>query len=133
MIRRALFIAAFAGLAMPTMAQTPATEAPLSAIDWLSNTVIEPRITAPFNGAPVAEEITTEAIDIAPLDTLAIDGVGLLPTRVTGLPAAFWGPTSVRDLIPLLADQSTDMPGPARDLLFRILLAELNPPVDGGR
>jgi hypothetical protein len=133
LIRRALFIAAFTGFAMPTMAQTPATEAPLSAIDWLSNTVIEPRIAAPFNGAPVAEEITTEAIDIAPLDTLAIDGVGLLPTRVTGLPAAFWGPTSVRDLIPLLADQSTDMPGPARDLLFRILLAELNPPVDGGR
>ncbi len=119
-------------VASPASAQVPQSDAPLSAIDWLSDTVVEPSIPAPLDGVPVANAITTEAIDIAPLDTLAIDGVGLLPSRVTGLPSAFWGPTSVDDLKRLLADLSNDMPGPARDLLFRILLAELNPPVDAG-
>lgn len=132
MIKRAAVLVLVAGVALPVFAQAPVSDAPLSAIDWLSDTVVEPSVALPLGGAPVADAVTTESIDIAALDTLAIDGVGLLPTRVTGLPAAFWGPTSVSDLVPLLADQANDMPGPARDLLFRILLAELNPPVDAG-
>ncbi len=107
----------------------PATDAPLSAIDWLSDTVFDP---LPPPGGPIAETVETESIDVAPLDSLAVDAVGLLSREVTGLPADFWGPTSTADLVQLLRQQSLDMPVPARDLLFRLILAELDPPIDAG-
>ena len=102
---------------------------PLSAIDWLSDTVVE---TLPRPTAPVLQGVETETIQTAPLDSLVIDAAGLFPASVTGLPPRFWGPTPVADLVALLGSQSLDLPDPARTLFFRLLLAELDPPVDAG-
>ncbi|MDD9715555.1 hypothetical protein PVW48_02270 [Dinoroseobacter sp. PD6] len=123
-------IALFVGLAL---AGTPAlAQEPMSAIDWLSD-VIEalppPEIRQNSDVAPTAG---VEQIEVAPLEDLAIDGVGILPQSVSGLPSDFWGITPAADLATLLRVQSTALPLPARRLLKRILLAELDPPVDTG-
>ena len=113
-------------------AQEATTTGPMSAIDWLSDTVVVQPSTGTVSEGLIGDSVTTEAIEIAPLETLAIDGVGLLPSRVTGLPADFWGPTNTLDLVDLIGELRLDLPGPARELLFQILLAELDPPVDAG-
>lgn len=112
----------FALLAAPVAAQTP-----MSAIDWLSDTVIEPSVP---DGPAIAGSVETETIDVAPLEALAIDGVGLLPSALSGLPKSFWGKTPARDLVTLIEAQSIALPRPARALLHKIMLAELDPPID---
>ncbi len=108
--------------AAPVAAQTP-----LSAIDWLSDTVVEPSIP---DGPATAGSVQTETIEVAPLETLAIDGVGLLPTSLSGIPKSFWGKTPSNDLVTLIESQSISLPRPARALLHKIVLAELDPPID---
>ena len=116
----------------PVKAQESVSNGPMSAIDWLSDTVVVPPSSGLGLEGLIGDSVTTEAIETAPLETLAIDGVGLLPSRVTGLPPDFWGPTSAKDLVTLIGDLRLDLPGPARELFFQILLAELDPPVDAG-
>ena len=116
----------------PVKAQESVSNGPMSAIDWLSDTVVVPPSSGLGSEGLIGDSVTTEAIETAPLETLAIDGVGLLPSRVTGLPPDFWGPTSAKDLVTLIGDLRLDLPGPARELFFQILLAELDPPVDAG-
>lgn len=117
---------------VPAEAQETASNGPMSAIDWLSDTVVVHPSSDNGSEGLIGDSVTTEAIETAPLATLAIDGVGLLPSRVTGLPTDFWGPTSARELVTLIGDLRLDLPRPSRELLFQILLAELNPPVDAG-
>ncbi len=143
---------------------------PLSAIEWLSNTIrtapqpapappsaaIPPAATPPAapqppggpfppQGPPVevapddtpangAEPEGTEPvgaetpIEVTPLQPIRKDAVGLLPPAVSGLPRDFWGPSPARGLAGLIAAQP-DQPLPAlQDLLYRILLAELDAP-----
>ncbi len=115
------------GLVLVCLAGPVSAQAPLSAIDWLSDTVVTPHIE---QGPNTADAIRTEKIDVAPLDALAIDGVGLLPPSLSGLPRDFWGTTPTTDLVALIDAQPVTLPRPARALLHKILLAELNPPID---
>jgi hypothetical protein len=101
----------------------------MSAIDWLSD-VIQTPAEAPDPGRDVTDTATPERIDVAPLQQVSIDGVGLLPGNVTGLPHEFWGPTPAETLADLVRAQNPDMNRAARKLLRRILLAELAPPVN---
>lgn len=109
------------------MATQAAGQSPLSAIDWLSDTVVAP--PAP-TGPATAATVTTELIDVAPLEALAIDAVGLLPPSLSGLPKDFWGSSPTFDLVELIETQALTLPRPARSLLHKIILAELDPPVD---
>lgn len=111
-------------LGAPAWAQDP-----LSAIDWLSDTVVAPAKPDPV-GPATAQAITIEAIDVSPLEALAVDGVGIVPSSLSGLPRDFWGTTPSADLVALIEAQPITLPHPARALLHRILLAELDPPVD---
>lgn len=110
----------------PLAAQSPGE--PLSAIDWLSDVVRTPAPVAPAED--ISEGVDVEPIAVAPLGALAVDGVGLVPASVSGLPRDFWGPTATADLVRRMAALGPDLPDPARALLFRIVLAELGPPVD---
>jgi len=122
--------ALLAGGLFATAAQAQVS-APLSAIDWLSDSVSSPSVQSVVPGAPGAgAEI--EVITVAPLGQPRFDAVGLLPSGVTGLPRDLWGPTPADQLArQISAAQSNALPTTQR-LLTTLLLAELDPPAGDG-
>ena len=120
----------FATRALPAKA-----EAPLSAIDWLSKSLVtpaaQPRPVVPSEppvagaGAAVPEQVTTSV-----LGQTSLDSVGLLATQVTGLPHNMWGAGRLADIETLLAAEvPQDLPA-LQGLLMTVLLAESEPPAD---
>lgn len=114
-------------------AATPVrAEAPLSAIDWLSQSIVTPAAqpltdetaVAP-EGAAVPENVTTSVLGLASLDS-----VGILPPQITGLPRNLWGMGRAADIEQLLAAEvPQDLPA-LQGLMLTVLLAEADPPVD---
>ncbi len=110
-----------------------AAQEPLSAIDWLSDSVAAPpTVAAPGGGAPVSDGAMPGDVSVAPLGRATPDAVGLLPPSVTGLPPDLWGTSLSGDIARRLRSEHADMPPALRRLLYTILLAELDPPVDAG-
>lgn len=110
-------------------------EEPLSAIDWLSDSVTQPiRPSAP-SAAPgdVTPDTPPEEITVAPLDAPLLDAVGLLPSSVTGLPRNAWADSATSDLALMIASDYTAPLPAATTLLTTLLLAELDPPVGHDR
>ncbi|ARE39127.1 hypothetical protein RGUI_0986 [Rhodovulum sp. P5] len=101
-------------------------EQPLSAIDWLSDSIATP---AGRPDGPVINRVPeTEPISVAPLGATSRDAVGLMPARVAGLPENLWGPgDSVTIARAIRAERFDTLPA-AQTLLFRILLMEQAPP-----
>lgn len=127
------------GLLLALCAAWPASgpvqaQAPLSAIDWLSDSVAtEPEKTAlPLlpPEAPVSDGAAVERIVVTPLDAVSADAVGLLPTATTGLPRDLWGPSRSSDLAEALSALDTDLLPALQDLVMTLLMAELDPPMD---
>ena len=118
-----------AGLMGPAMAQGP-----LSAIDWLSDTVRTPPNPTPRPAPPPKPE----ALSGSPVDTittLSLDGpnpdaTGLLSAQVTNLPPDLWAATKTDDLIGMLQATQTEALPALRDFFQMMLLAELAPPHD---
>ncbi len=118
-------------LTSPIAAQTP-----MSAIDWLSDSVATP-VAMPPETAPAPQDNTdvtkSAAVDEITVTTLGgpeIDAVGLLPVSVTGLPRDLWGSSNSADLVRLLrAEPAQAMPA-MQSLQYLLLLAELDPPFD---
>ncbi|HHB80666.1 MAG TPA: hypothetical protein ENK83_02810, partial [Aliiroseovarius sp.] len=116
-------------LAAPAFAQN----APMSAIDWLSDSVATPAqpIVAP-PALPDEPGVTTgvkvDAVSVTPLGRPLPDAVGILPAVVTGLPANLWGPSRPGDVARAIRREDADMLPALRDMLYTLLLAELNPP-----
>ncbi|MEM1065776.1 MAG: hypothetical protein AAGJ74_09775 [Pseudomonadota bacterium] len=109
-----------------------AAESPLSAIDWLSNSVAAPQPVAPAPGGPVTENAAPRAIAVTPLGQPSGDAVGLLPPSATGLPRALWGSAAPEAILARLEAVPNDLPPALRSLLATLLLAEANPPVGTG-
>ena len=107
-------------------ATASAAQEPLSAIDWLSNSTFE--VLAPPD--PPVLGVFTRPVETHPLDELGIDGVGLISAADAGLPPDLWGASQSAEIAALLASEPQELLPAARDLLKRILLAELNPPRD---
>jgi hypothetical protein len=103
---------------------------PLSAIDWLSDSIASP---APPQ-APAAE--TTPAaiprVETLPLGAPVPDGIGLVSAEAAGLPRALWSGSTSDEIVALIASEPRDLLPSSRALLKRLLLAELDPPVDAG-
>lgn len=124
--------------ALPLGAQERDPNAPLSAIDWLSNSISTPAEPAlgPIEPANMASDIAQNAsvghISVTPLGRLLPDAVGILPASVTGLPNTLWGSARPDDLVHHIRTESTDMLPAIRELLYTILLAELNPALSEG-
>jgi hypothetical protein len=102
-------------------------EAPLSAIDWLSDSITEPVVFAPPEPA-VSEGAAVETVTTTSLDGPRPDAVGLLPPSVTGLPARLWGPGDPVEIADLVRAETVDTLPAGQRLLTTILLAEAEPP-----
>ncbi len=105
-------------------------EAPLSAIDWLSQSVSEPAMPVALP-VPKTNGLAPDAtISVKPIGESSIDGVGLLPVSRTGFPRDLWGGTPTGDLARLIRAERVDTLPAVQSLLVKILLAELAPPAD---
>jgi hypothetical protein len=117
---------------------------PLSAIDWLSDDKLppDPRLRPPgaplagplpLSEPPVSNSVETPDVTVTPLDSAGLDAVGLLPASVSGLPLSLWQGSRTLDLVTLI-DQPARMGLPAMQaLLYTLLLAEADAPLDAGR
>lgn len=112
-------------------------EEPLSAIDWLSESVSTP--SAPPAPAPTLTDeppVTSDAMPAA-VSTSVIgapsrDALGILSPAVTGLPPALWGDGSVAEIRAAIARTRVDSLPALQGLLMTLLLAESDPPADAG-
>ena len=108
-------------------------EAPLSAIDWLSQSLVTPvALPAPTEPAVITGGAVPEGVTTSTLDQSSLDAIGILPPRVTGLPRNLWGLGPAAAIESVLARQSAqDLPA-LQGLLITLLLAEADPPADAG-
>ncbi|WP_353532259.1 hypothetical protein [Cognatishimia sp. WU-CL00825] len=107
--------------------QAQSTE-PLSAIDWLNKV---PTVTLEIEPeAPVAAGGNTPKVSVSALGTEGRDAVGLLSSAVTGLPSSLWQESRGQVLADLIAIQPQQSLPAMQALLYTLLLAEANPPVD---
>ncbi len=106
---------------------------PLSAIDWLSDSLATPVAVSP--GArqdDIAVSATPEDVTVSELGQTSPDAVGLFPVGVTGLSPDLWGSSASVDLARRFRAERHDTLPAMQDLLYKLLLAELEPPVDSG-
>lgn len=113
-----------ASFATPVKSQDP-----MSAIDWLSESVAAP-VSLPITEADITESAAVENVTVAPLDAQRPDAVGLLPTSVTGLPADLWGSGRSADIADAIRRSPAATLPALSSLRRQILLAETVPPVD---
>jgi len=107
-------------------------EAPLSAIDWLSQSVTTQPPAALNEPAVVVGSALPANVSVSVLGGPSPDGVGLLPAQVTGLPRNLWGLGRTDAIIAaLFADDLQGLPA-LQALLITLLLAEAEPPLDAG-
>lgn len=105
-------------------------EAPLSAIDWLSQSLMTPTATVPSpsvapEGAAVPESVTTSVLGQA-----SLDAVGILPPQITGLPRNLWGMGRAAEIEAMLAAGAPQNLPALQGLQMTLLLAEAEPPAD---
>lgn len=133
----ALVSLAGAGLAQDEAG--PAT-GPLSAIDWLSDSVSTPATPQAGAGAgavsgqepEVSAGVSLSAVSVAPLTSgMSLDSLGLYPAAVTGLPKSLWGSSSAQTLAQRIRALPVEMLPALQALLYTMLLAELDPPQAG--
>lgn len=128
----------------PAAAQTTDT-VPLSAIDWLSESVEQPpTITAaPITGtrairtpdadeAPVANSATTPSVSVQPLGGGTPRVLGLLSPDITGFDVDLWQNSDGATLATLLAAEQIDTLPAIQDLLTTLTLTQANPPREAG-
>ncbi len=114
------------------MALPAGAETPLSAIDWLSQSVSQPS-SAPKpapNEEPVTQGVTNGDVAVSVIGGPSLDATGLLRPDVTGLPHDLWGLGKTDDIITAIStERFTTLPA-LRELLLSVLLAEATPPAD---
>ncbi|ESW60607.1 MAG: hypothetical protein Q27BPR15_11055 [Rhodobacter sp. CACIA14H1] len=117
----------------PLTAAPLRAEEPLSAIDWLSQSVAAP---VPPPADPAKPTVTTgvvqENVSVSVIGAPSADAVGLLSPQVTGLPAALWGPGRSAGIAQLINAERIETLPALRGLLLTLLLAEADPPADSG-
>lgn len=135
MTRGAWIVAAFLQFAAgPTPAQQP-----LSAIDWLSEHSAPPITHRDLDwsrhddGTADTPGLQTPVIEVLPLEgSVEADAVGLVPARVSGLPADLWAGSRSDKLIQLLRERRVARLPAMQRLLYTLLLAEADPPAQTG-
>lgn len=109
-----------------------AQEGPLSAIDWLSDSIDETVVAAPPSDAPPASLPTDVAV--LPLGAPVPDSAGLVDAADLGLDPGLWGRSSAADLAAALArvPDNPDAPASLRRFVTDLMQARLDPPIDAG-
>ncbi|MCB6177052.1 hypothetical protein LHP98_02775 [Rhodobacter sp. Har01] len=114
---------------------------PLSAIDWLSQSVATPAATVLPSGTPAVvarpdEPPVTDAsalpaaVATTPLDGPSPDAVGLIAPAVSGLPHDLWGAGRTDEVAQAIIRDRMDSLPALRQLFLTILLAETAAPAD---
>jgi hypothetical protein len=118
-------LAAFSGVAAGAEGE------PLSAIDWLSDSIALPDV-GPSDAAPIPETAPPPKITVAPLDTAVPDRAGLIDARRLGIDPGLWGRSAAGDLAQMIAAlPETEGATPAlRRFLHDLLVTRLDPPID---
>ncbi len=125
---RFLLIAAVGVFGVPALAESPA---PLSAIDWLSDSITEeatpsavPNVETPAGTPPV--------IQVIPLDAPVVDMTGLIDAAELGVPSDLWGRSAANDLAGVLngVTLGPEAPPAIGRFLAKLLQARLDPPID---
>ena len=116
-------------LASPLAAQT---QGPLSVIDWLG-TQAPPEQARPapkpeIDEPAVAKNALAPSVAVQPLTLGGAREIGLVPTRITGLPANLWSGSDIAQLQSKI-DNLPDLNLPAAQaLLYTVLLSEAQAP-----
>lgn len=125
---RAALLALWAGTATVASAQGGA---PLSAIDWLSQSVAPaPAAPRPPDEPPVAQGAASPGITVTSLDRPPAAATGLLPPEATGLAPDIWAASPEADLLPLIRAERADTLPALNALLVTLMLAQAGPPAD---
>lgn len=136
MAAAALAAAALAGLMASGAGAQQATTAPMSAIGWLSQSVetLGPPAT-PTTPAepPVSGSASTPTVTSQTLGQATVDGVGILPPSVTGLPASLWAASEATTLTALIGAERVETLPALQDLIVTLMLAEAAPPAGAGK
>ncbi len=106
---------------------------PLSAIDWLTQTqtpTVTLEMALPSGEAPISESNLVPDVAVTALGKTGRGGVGLLPSSVTGLPTTLWRASSADVLSQLIEAQDTSELPALQALLYTLLLAEVDTPID---
>ena len=123
---------AFAAAALAALLSGPAAgQAPLSAIDWLREAPVEPATAITVLPLTPPESGPAPGISTRPIEAARIEAVGLYPPARVGLPRDIWGPSTAAEIAALLGILPVDTLPALRDLAFRLLLAEFDPPAPG--
>ena len=115
--------------------------APLTAIDWLSESVEQPQVLevkpvlgtratrAPdANEAPVTNSAISPFVSVVSLSRAKPRVLGLLPPSSTGLPINLWDGSETAILIELLQAGLIDTLPAIQDLLLTLTITQANPP-----
>lgn len=108
-----------------------AEKGPLSAIEWLSDSVAFPDLPSKAEpGGPVVS--VPAAISVAPLDAPVPDRAGLVSARSLRIKPDLWGRSASRDLAEALAalPDARLAPHSLRTFLHGLMIARLDPPID---
>lgn len=117
---------------LTTLFAAPAlAEAPLSAIDWLSDSVADPGDGIPLI-VPDAFARPPSTIIVTSLDAPGGDAAGLLAPELTGLPRDLWGPATADDAARRIEAVPRDLSPALAEVLTTVLLAETDAPGGGG-
>jgi len=124
-------IASFAVVLLSVAGVRAEPLSPLSAIDWLSNSVAD----APDTGtsAPAVPPASEPAdIRVLPLDAPVADATGIVDPQVIGVPSDIWGRSSAGDLADALARVQVNKASPPEITRFVVSLLQtrLDPPID---
>ncbi|MBL4812154.1 MAG: hypothetical protein JKX69_07330 [Rhodobacteraceae bacterium] len=121
-----------AGALVLSASQLAAQQAPLSAIDWLSQSVAPPVVPPRLSEPPVTGTAEIPQIIVTPLDGPSLDRLGLYAPSQTGLPPDLWA-ASPSELIVTLVQASRSESLPAMQELSALLMAaQAAPPLGAG-
>jgi len=105
-------------------------ETPLSAIDWLTDTLAEPLVRPPED-VPEPFGTTTGTIEVTALSNATGTSIGLLAPSMTGLPGDLWKNEDLDAVISAISNEPVDLLPSLRRLFITVLLAETVPPKGG--
>lgn len=131
--RGALLGALSLSMALPPLTGLRAETAPgkpLSAIQWLSNSVTRPVAPKPVQplqpDSALPAPVATSVLRKGP----ALDAVGLLPVKTTGFPRDLWGKTPTDTLVRLIRGEDLNTLPALQKLFTEMMLAEVDAPDD---
>jgi hypothetical protein len=104
----------------------PAHAEPLSAVDWLSQSLQTPQDVAPEQ--PLSG-VVIEPIETTSLTDVQKDTVGIIPSQVSGIPQDFWGNSQVERIAGFIRTAPLGQLPEITSLWRRIILAEIDPPI----